>query len=126
MDIVEILKALGDGTRLRILHLLYKETLCVCHLEAVLNLSQPNASRHLIKLKYAKLITSEKQAQWVYYSVDKTSLERYPFVRELIVKELEQRSYYQEDLARLHKYREQGDFCETRANMKGQIKLLRL
>ncbi|WP_237715587.1 MULTISPECIES: hypothetical protein [Pelosinus] len=32
MDVVEILKALGDGTRLRILHLLYKETLCVGHL----------------------------------------------------------------------------------------------
>jgi len=118
MDVVEILKALGDETRLRILYLLNKETLCVCDLEAVLNLSQSNASRHLIKLKHAKLITSEKQAQWVYYRVDKTSLERYPFVQELLAKELEQQPHCQKDLARLKKYRGQGGCCETKVKMK--------
>jgi len=117
MDIVEILKALGDGTRLRILHLLHKETLCVCDLETVLNLSQSNASRHLTKLKNVKLIAGEKQAQWVYYRVDKTSLERYPFIQELLAKELAQQPHCQKDLARLKKYREQGGCCETSVNM---------
>ncbi|AJQ26965.1 ArsR/SmtB family transcription factor [Pelosinus fermentans] len=120
MDVVEILKALGDGTRLRILHLLYKETLCVCDLEAVLNLSQSNASRHLIKLKHAGLIVSDKQAQWVYYRVDKTSLERYPFVRELLAKELEQQPHCQKDFVRLTKYQRQGGCCETRVKMEDE------
>jgi ArsR family transcriptional regulator len=84
----------------------------------VLNLSQPNASRHLIKLKYAKLITSEKQAQWVYYRVDKTSLERYPFVQELLAEELEQQPHCQKDFARLQKYRGQGGCCETKVKIK--------
>ncbi len=120
MDVVEVLKALGDGTRLRILHLLHKETLCVCDLEAVLNLSQSNASRHLIKLKQAKLIAGDKKAQWVYYRVDKTSLERYSFVQELLAKELEQESHCQKDLARLKKYRGQGGCCETSVKIRDE------
>jgi ArsR family transcriptional regulator len=117
MEVVEVLKALGDATRLRILNLLQKETLCVCDLEAVLKLSQSNASRHLTKLKYAKLIMSEKQAQWVYYQVDATSLERYPFVRELLTRELGKLPYCQKDEARLKKYREQGGGCEQAVDM---------
>jgi ArsR family transcriptional regulator len=112
MDVVEVVKALGDVTRLRILNLLNKETLCVCDLEEVLKISQSNASRHLTKLRFARLITGEKQAQWVYYRVDETSLERYPFVRELLVKELVNEPACQKDVVRLRKYREMGGSCE--------------
>lgn len=112
MHVVEIVKALGDMTRLRILNLLNKETLCVCDLEEVLKISQSNASRHLTKLRQAGLITGEKQAQWVYYQVDEASLDRYSFVRELLAGELTQEPACQKDEARLKKYREQGGSCE--------------
>jgi len=112
MDVVEVVKALGDVTRLRILNLLNKETLCVCDLEEVLKISQSNASRHLTKLRHARLITGEKQAQWVYYRVDEASLERYPFVRELLDGELPKEIACQKDGGRLKKYREQGGSCE--------------
>lgn len=112
MHVVEIVKALGDVTRLRILNLLNKETLCVCDLEEVLKISQSNASRHLTKLRHARLISGEKQAQWVYYRVDEASLEQYPFVRELLAGELAKEPACQKDEARLKKYREQGGSCE--------------
>lgn len=112
MDVVEVVKALGDVTRLRILNMVNKETLCVCDLEVVLKISQSNASRHLTKLRHARLITGEKQAQWVYYRMDETSLERYPFVRQLLDEELPKEIACQNDEVRLKKYREQGGSCE--------------
>lgn len=118
LDIVEIIKALGDGTRLRILNLLCQETLCVCDLEVILKISQSNASRHLTKLRQARLITGEKQAQWVYYRVDENCLQKYPFVRELLEKELVKEQYCQKDETRLRQYREQGGGCERTIRIK--------
>ena len=112
MEIVEVLKALADETRIRILNLLNKETLCVCELEEILKISQSNTSRHISKLKNAKLITSEKQAQWVYYRVDKKILETYSFVYELLEKQLAKSPQCQKDMERLKKYREDGGSCE--------------
>ena len=60
-DIVQIFKALADENRIRILNLLRNGSLCVCDIEAVLNINQSNASRHLNKLKTAKIILSEKK-----------------------------------------------------------------
>lgn len=111
MDIVEVLKALADETRVRILNLLHAETLCVCDLEEILKLSQSNASRHVTKLKNTKLLTSEKQAQWIYYRVDEKILERYPFLNELL-KELANHPQCQKDMVRLKKYRDRGGDCE--------------
>ena len=112
MEIVEVLKALADETRIRILNLLHKETLCVCDLEEILKLSQSNASRHLTKLKNAKLITSDKQAQWVYYRVDEKILAMYSFVKELLKQELGKNYQCQKDLVRLKRYREHSGGCE--------------
>lgn len=112
MDIIEVLKALADETRIRILNVLYKETLCVCDLEEILELSQSNASRHLTKLKSARLITSEKQAQWVYYRVNAKILEEYSFVKELLEKELDKSLQCKKDFVRLKKYKDLGGSCE--------------
>ena len=79
MEIVEILKALGDETRVRTLHLIQEKPLCVCEIQEILGISQSNTSRHLIKLKHAKLIRGDKKAQWVYYSLDSHTFEKYPF-----------------------------------------------
>jgi ArsR family transcriptional regulator len=117
VHVVEVVKALGDGTRLRILNLLRRETLCVCDLEEVLHISQSNASRHLAKLRQAGLITGDKQAQWVYYRLDETSLERYPFVRDLLTGELVKEPACQKDEARLKKYRELGGSCERTVHL---------
>ena len=51
MELVEIFKAFGDETRIRILNLLRNSEMCVCEIEAILGINQSNASRHLNKLK---------------------------------------------------------------------------
>jgi ArsR family transcriptional regulator len=113
MDIVIIFKALADETRIRILNLLRKDTLCVCDIEEVLKISQSNASRHLAKLKIAKIITGEKKAQWVYYQIDANILAKHAFVNELLTRELDEHPQCQKDLERLKRYRECGGSCET-------------
>lgn len=71
-DIIEIsnmMRLLGDKTRLTIMGLLKDKEWCVCDLVAILNISQPAVSQHLRKLKGQGLVKETKRAQWVYYSV---------------------------------------------------------
>ncbi|HAK55025.1 MAG TPA: transcriptional regulator [Acidobacteria bacterium] len=63
----EVLKALADRTRLRILSLLSGGEVCVCHLHEALRISQPKASRHLAYLKRAGLVVGRKDGLWVHY-----------------------------------------------------------
>ena len=74
MEVSEILKALADTNRLRILNLLHERTLCVCDLEAILELNQSNLSRHLSRLKQAGIVKAKKKALFTYYSREKLSL----------------------------------------------------
>lgn len=62
-----LLKALGDETRLGIVALLAHGELCVCHVESVLELSQPNASRHLGVLRNAGVVAARRAGNWMYY-----------------------------------------------------------
>jgi ArsR family transcriptional regulator, arsenate/arsenite/antimonite-responsive transcriptional repressor len=68
MDISEVLKALADPNRIRILNLLHERTLCVCDLEGILELNQSNLSRHLATLRHAGIVAAEKKALFTYYS----------------------------------------------------------
>ena len=114
MELVDVLKALADETRLLILHVLCQESLCVCDLEDVLKLSQSNASRHLTKLRHCRLIVAEKQAQWVYYRINQNLLTEQPFVRALLEQELGKSTKFLQDLSTLRQYRDQGGGCGAR------------
>lgn len=67
--LTRLFRALGDETRLRIVALLSHGELCVCHLEAALDLNQSNASRQLGILKSAGIVDSRREGTWVYYSI---------------------------------------------------------
>jgi len=99
LDIVNVLKALSDETRLRILNLLYARELCVCDINESLDIMQTNASRHLSYLKKMGLIKGRKQAQWVYYSIIKE--EDTAFIGDLIEKSLRNNPPYDNDLIQL-------------------------
>ncbi len=62
-----LFKALGDETRLRIVALLSHGELCVCHLEAALDIAQPAASRHLAVLKNAGVVDTRRDGNWIHY-----------------------------------------------------------
>ena len=97
--LVDVLKALSDETRLRMVSLLYEQELCVCDVMETLQISQAKASRHLIYLKNAGLVRDRKQAQWAYYSLVRDG--GLGFIDTLVYENLRTEELYQEDLRRL-------------------------
>jgi ArsR family transcriptional regulator len=68
-------KALNDPTRREILELLKKKDLTAGEIVEKFNISGPSISHHLEILKRAGLIESEKQGQFVLYSLNTTVLD---------------------------------------------------
>jgi len=64
---VDILRAAGEPTRLRMLALLAREELSVLELCRVLDQSQPRVSRHLKLLAEAGLVERFPDGAWVFY-----------------------------------------------------------
>jgi len=67
--LARFLGSLGDPTRLRILSLLSRGELCVCHIHGKLALPQPKVSRHLAFLRRHGLVETRRQGVWVYYRI---------------------------------------------------------
>ena len=65
---MECCRALGDGTRLRLVRLLAvsKEEACLCEFQASLQEPGYKLSRHLKILRDAGLLQAEKEGRWVY------------------------------------------------------------
>lgn len=121
MNVTRILKALGDGTRLSIVNLLRIENLCVCEMEAILQSSQSNVSRHLGKLRDAGIIYSEKKSQWVYYGINRDIESKYSFIKTLLEEDVANCSRYQEELIKLRNYRKKNNGCQPSENISVQL-----
>ena len=66
-----ILKALADRNRARIVMSLRPGRLCVCQIIELLRLAPSTVSKHLYILKQAGLIEADKNGRWVYYRLAK-------------------------------------------------------
>jgi ArsR family transcriptional regulator len=68
MDVIRILSALAEPTRLAAIRLLWDgREHCVCELMRELGVTQSRMSRHMGVLKAAGLVTDRRDAQWVRY-----------------------------------------------------------
>lgn len=114
MDVVTQLKALADPARLRILSLLaYAGDLCSCEIEAILDIKQSNASRHLRRLRESGLIISYKKAQWVHYRLEEKQWGEASIYHPLILAARSQNDLFQNDLDKLDDYKKRGFSCAT-------------
>lgn len=73
-EMVDVLKAVAETTRLRILFLLERGDLTVSDLTKILGQSQPRVSRHLRLLTEAGLIERYQEGAWAYFSLSSGSL----------------------------------------------------
>lgn len=64
---LKVMKALADGNRTRIIKMLAIKEMCVCELQAALEMTQPSVSKHLKILEEAGLVESRKEGMWVNY-----------------------------------------------------------
>ena len=60
-------RLLGQPVRIRILLAIGRRGVCVCHLEAVLGQRQAAISQHLMQLREAGLVVSERSGRHIYY-----------------------------------------------------------
>lgn len=67
--IAEVLKAMADPTRLKILHSLNQHERCVSDILEVVGGSQANVSKHLSVLKRAGLVDSRRDGLNVFYHI---------------------------------------------------------
>ncbi|MBT2709500.1 winged helix-turn-helix transcriptional regulator [Pseudomonas sp. ISL-84] len=78
-----ILKLLGDKTRLTMVKILDNNDCCVCEFVEIFKMSQPAISQHIRKLKDAGVVREARKGQWIIYSLNKDS-DYYPLVQNLL------------------------------------------
>ncbi len=71
----ELLQALADPMRARIIELLAVEQLCVCHLVEATGAKQPNVSGHLRLLRQLGAVAAEPAGRFTYYRLRPEGLE---------------------------------------------------
>jgi ArsR family transcriptional regulator len=69
MNLEQLMRALADRTRLRVLNLLREQELCVCYFVYVLKTSQPKISRHLAYLRRMGIVATRREGLWMHYRV---------------------------------------------------------
>lgn len=67
--ISKLLSLIGQPARIQILLLLSKREACVCHLEAALGMRQASISQHLMVLRKAELVTSQREGRNIFYQL---------------------------------------------------------
>ncbi|MBN2134183.1 MAG: winged helix-turn-helix transcriptional regulator [Acidobacteria bacterium] len=70
---INIMKALADENRVRIVLALARGELCVCQITEMLELAPSTVSKHLSILKNAGLIKYRKDGRWIHYQLDESS-----------------------------------------------------
>jgi ArsR family transcriptional regulator len=62
-----LFRALADRTRLRLLHLMAEQEICVCYFVTVIDVPQPKISRHLAYLRRAGIVAARREGKWMHY-----------------------------------------------------------
>lgn len=68
-EFIKVMKAASDPTRVKILKMLEKKTMCVCEIQTGLGTAQSTTSKHLKILEDAGLVVSRKEGLWVNYDL---------------------------------------------------------
>lgn len=111
MDLSEIFRALSDETRLRILNLISRREICACLIEEVLGLMQPNASKHLARLKALGVIECRKISQWCFFSVSEDFKRKYGALYDFLQHEWNNGAQYIQDTSKLQYLIATNDCC---------------
>jgi ArsR family transcriptional regulator len=73
-QIAQLMRIVGQPSRIRILLAMGKREVCVCHLEAALNQRQAFISQHLKQLRKAGFVITERRSRHIYYRLANPAL----------------------------------------------------
>lgn len=66
-EFIQVMKALSDPNRVKLVKLLQRRDMCVCEIREALGIAQPTVSKHLKVLERAGLVGRKKEGLWVNY-----------------------------------------------------------
>ena len=66
---LKVMRALSDPNRVKIIKMLQHKVMCVCEMQAALQIAQPSVSKHLKILEDAGLVFFHKDGMWVNYQL---------------------------------------------------------
>ncbi len=75
-EAAELFKILSVDKRIEIIELLKKEAMSVNAIAEALGITQSAVSQHLRVLKGTGLVKDERQGYWIYYSLNRGTLEK--------------------------------------------------
>jgi ArsR family transcriptional regulator len=109
MDLIQIYQCLCDSTRLRILHLLMKTPLCVCHFQDILDEPQVKISKHLAYLRERGMVVAEREQNWMIYSLPKKRSPQLEANLKCLQDCVQSDAVFKRDLRNLEKVRTKSD-----------------
>jgi len=107
-----LFSALSDRTRLRIVNLLARGSLCVCDIQRILGQPQSSVSRHLALLKSAGLVRDRRDGLRIFYGLTAWDSRLARGVLSAIRGHLATEADYGADIDELMRLRERGDCHE--------------
>lgn len=113
-----LLKAAGELTRLRILNLLRLGSVCVCDIQAILDLPQPAVSRHLALLRHVGLVLDRRQGNRIIYSLAPATTPQMEVLHQLVEASSICEKLLQHDLYKLDRMLQQGHCASLEAAAK--------
>jgi len=75
-SLAETFKVLSDPTRIKLLHALLQEELCVCDIANLLGMTESAISHQLRLLRNSRLVKFRREGKMVYYTLDDIHVER--------------------------------------------------
>ena len=103
-DLVAVMKALADESRLKIIWALSGRELCVCQIVELLGYATSTVSKHMSILKQARLVESRKDGRWTYFRLaDDEVPDEARRAAELVVESLSNDPRMRDDAKRLRR-----------------------
>jgi ArsR family transcriptional regulator len=87
-------KALSEQMRLKIIEMLTYREMCACEILESLSISQPTLSHHMKVLMDCNLVSGQKDATWMYYSINRASIENLHHLIDEVIQQKEDCVYH--------------------------------
>ena len=84
-EAARVFKILSVETRVKMIDLLRRRSLCVNALARALNISPAAVSQHLRILRDADVVIAEKRGYFVHYRINEQTLERWRMIADQIL-----------------------------------------
>lgn len=102
-NLAGLFAALADPTRLRLLNLMGRHEVCVCHFVEILRQGQPKISRHLAYLRNAGVVAARRDGKWMHYRMAPQADEAAASILAAVLDSLKNDKQMQADRERLER-----------------------